>query len=125
MTINVSGMRQHINRLGVLRKRLEGRLMRPQPMMVGSVIRRNTFCRKPGCTPCAQGVGHGPYYYLSWKTEGRTRYLYLGKATAKGIKLGWRYQEYQRGMARLNKINREIIELLWKIAQESMEEQKR
>lgn len=37
----------------------------------GSVIERYKRCGKPGCK-CAQGVGHGPKYYLSVSQPGRT-----------------------------------------------------
>lgn len=121
MPRDVSRLRQRISYLKIARDRLENRLMRPRPMRVGSVIRRPAFCRKKGCRKCTEGVGHGPYYYLSWKEKGKTRLVYLEGARARVIELGRNYQGFQRGIARLGKIHKEIIELLWEIAEEKIE----
>ena len=32
-----------------------------------------TRCNKPGCRRCAEGPGHGPYWYAFWWEGGRTR----------------------------------------------------
>jgi hypothetical protein len=45
----------------------------------------------------------------------------LGKATNPGVEPARNYQEFQRGMAQLGKIHREIIGLLWKIGETKME----
>jgi predicted ATPase/DNA-binding SARP family transcriptional activator len=36
-------------------------------------------CNKPACRRCADGPGHGPYWYAFWWEGGRTRSRYLGK----------------------------------------------
>ncbi len=36
-------------------------------------------CGKAGCTTCATGPGHGPYWYAYWSERGRKRKQYLGK----------------------------------------------
>nr|BAL52693.1 hypothetical conserved protein [uncultured prokaryote] len=35
-------------------------------------------CGKKGCS-CAQGQGHGPYWYAYWKEGGTLKKQYLGK----------------------------------------------
>jgi hypothetical protein len=45
----------------------------------------------------------------------------LGKATTPEVERAWRYQEFQRGMARLGKMHREVIDLLWRIGEAQME----
>lgn len=35
-------------------------------------------CGKQGCS-CAQGKGHGPYWYAYWKEHGKLKKRYLGK----------------------------------------------
>lgn len=37
------------------------------------------FCGKEGCSKCAQGIGHGPYYYAYWRENGKTKSKYIGK----------------------------------------------
>lgn len=36
-------------------------------------------CGKKRCTKCAQGKGHGPYYYLYGYRHGRRSKVYLGQ----------------------------------------------
>jgi len=38
-----------------------------------------TRCHKAACRRCANGPGHGPYWYAFWSEKGRTRARYLGK----------------------------------------------
>ena len=120
----VSRWRQRISQLRKIRGLLENRLMKPKAMRVGSVVKQYMFCGKPSCA-CHQDPQkkHGPYYYLSSKVGGKSRYKYLGKATSPGVERARHYQEFQRGMARLGKIHREIIGLLWKIGEEKMEKE--
>jgi len=96
--------------------------MKPKVMRVGSVVKQYMFCGKPSCS-CHQDLEkkHGPYYYLSYKVGGKSRYKYLGKATSPAVEWARNYQGFQRGMARLGKIHREIIDLLWKIGEGKME----
>ncbi|HVA89243.1 MAG TPA: BTAD domain-containing putative transcriptional regulator, partial [Chloroflexota bacterium] len=41
--------------------------------------RKYTRCHKPTCRRCAEGPGHGPYWYAFWWEDGRTHSRYLGK----------------------------------------------
>jgi len=118
----ISRWRQQISRLRRIRGLLENRLMKPKGMRVGSVVKQYMFCGKPSCA-CHQDPQkkHGPYYYLSYKEGGKSRCKYLGKATSPEVERARSYQEFQRGMARLGKIHREVIGLLWKIGEGKME----
>jgi hypothetical protein len=95
--------------------------MRPKPMRIGSVVKQYMFCGKPSCA-CHRDPQkkHGPYYYLSYKEKGQSRYKYLGKATSPEVERARNYQVFQRGMAELGKIHREVIELLWEIGETQM-----
>jgi len=119
----VSRWRQRIDQIGKMRGRLEHQLMRPKFMRVGSVVKQYMFCGKPSCA-CHRDPRkkHGPYYYLSYKEQGQSRYKYLGKATSPEVERARNYQVFQRGMAQLGKMHREIIELLWKIGETKMKE---
>jgi tetratricopeptide (TPR) repeat protein len=50
-------------------------------MMNGKVTYRQhvSFCGKPGCRKCREGVGHGPYWYAYQTVDGRTVRTYIGK----------------------------------------------
>ena len=119
----VSRWRQRISQLRQIRGRLEDQLMRPKRMRVGSVVRQYMFCGKASCA-CHRDSKkkHGPYYYLSYKEGGKSRYKYLGKATSPAVEWARNYQGFQRGVAQLGKIHREIIGLLWEIGEARMGE---
>ena len=117
----VSRWRQRIDQLSKIRRRLESQLMRPRSMRIGSVVKQYMFCGKAtcGCHRDPQKK-HGPYYYLSYKEGGRSQYKYLGKAEGPGVEQARNYQVFQRGMAQLGRMHREIIDLLWKIGESKM-----
>jgi len=117
----VSRWRQWISQLRRIRGLLENRLMKAKDMRVGSVVKQYMFCGKASCA-CHQDPKrkHGPYYYLSYKEGGHSRYKYLGKATSPEVERARNYQVFQRGVAQLGKIHREIIGLLWKIGETKM-----
>jgi hypothetical protein len=97
--------------------------MRPKSVRIGSVVKQYMFCGKASCA-CHRDPHkkHGPYYYVSYKEEGQSRYKYLGKAASLEVEWTRNYQVFQRGMAQLGKIYREIIDLLWKIGETKMKE---
>ena len=76
----ISRWRQRISQLCKIRGRLEGQLMRPRSMRVGSVVKQYMFCGKASCA-CHRDPQkkHGPYYYLSYKEKGQSRYKYFGE----------------------------------------------
>jgi hypothetical protein len=97
--------------------------MRPKPMRIGSVVKQYMFGGKASCA-CHRDPQkkHGPYYYLSYKEGGQSRYKYLGKARSEAVERARNYQVFQRGMAQLGRMHREIIDLLWKIGETKMKE---
>src|SRR5436305_9174560 len=38
-----------------------------------------SFCGKPRCRKCREGIGHGPYWYAYTTIAGQTRRTYVGK----------------------------------------------
>ena len=119
----ISRWRQRISQLRKIRGLLENRLMKPKGMRVGSVVKQYMFCGKASCA-CHRDSQkkHGPYYYLSYKEKGQSRYKYLGKATSEAVERARNYQVFQRGMAQLGRMHRELIDLLWKIGETKMKE---
>jgi hypothetical protein len=119
----VSRWRQRVSQLRRIRGQLEDRVMRPRSMRVGFVVKQYMFCGKASCA-CHRDPTkkHVPYYYLSYKEGGQSRYKYLGKATSWEVEKARNYQVFQRRMAQLGKVHREIIELLWRIGEAKIEE---
>ena len=102
-------------RIKILKK-----VLHPQCMIAGGLIKRWTKCGKPYCR-CQRGELHGPYYYLSRLEQGKPRTLYLGQGGRPAVRFLQRYQVFQRSVARLNAINREIVKLLWALAADKIE----
>jgi len=102
----ISRWHQRVSQLGKIRGRLGGQLMRSKPMKVGSVVKQYIFCGKASCA-CHRDPKkkHGPYYYLSYKEKGRSRYKYLGKATSSAVERARNYQVFQRGMVQLGRMH--------------------
>jgi hypothetical protein len=96
----ISRRRQRIRQLRKVRGLLENRLVKPKGMRVGSVVKQYLFCGKPSCA-CHRDPQkkHGPYYYLSYKEGGKSRYKYLGKATSPEVERARNYQGFQRGLS--------------------------
>src|SRR5215469_6000024 len=44
-----------------------------------------SFCGKPRCRKCQQGIGHGPYWYSYQVISGRTVRKYIGKNLPTGV----------------------------------------
>ncbi len=92
-------------------------------MRIGSVVKQYMFCGKASCG-CHRDPKkkHGPYYYLSYKEGGRSRYKYLGRGATPVVERARNYQLFQRGIAQLGRMHRELIDLLWKIGETKMKE---
>lgn len=48
---------------------------------------QHSFCSKPGCRKCRDGVGHGPYWYAYQVIQGRTVRTYIGKTLPDGVQV--------------------------------------
>lgn len=40
---------------------------------------QTSYCGKPHCRKCREGIGHGPYWYAYQRVNGRTTRTYIGK----------------------------------------------
>src|SRR5579875_2849673 len=47
--------------------------------IVAQYTREYRRCGKPNCRRCTEGPGHGPYWYASWREDGRLKTRYVGK----------------------------------------------
>jgi len=91
---------------------LVGRLLRQREHLQGSLFPRYGLCGKANCL-CRTGRRHGPYYVLSSRSAGRSTFAYLeGDDLARARALLARHREFRRGLARLRRINGELVGLL-------------
>ena len=84
-------------------------LLRQREQLQGSLFPRYGLCGKPTCV-CRTGRRHGPYYVLSSRSAGRGAFAYLdADEVARARDLLGRHREFRRGLARLRKINAELV----------------
>jgi predicted ATPase/DNA-binding SARP family transcriptional activator len=48
---------------------------------------QHSFCSKPSCRKCRDGIGHGPYWYAYQVIGGRTVRTYIGKTLPDGVQV--------------------------------------
>jgi hypothetical protein len=87
-------------------------LLQQRDQLQGSLFPRYGTCGKATCV-CRTGRRHGPYYVLSSRTAGRGAFAYLdADEVARARDLLARHRQFRRGMARLRRINAEVVALL-------------
>jgi hypothetical protein len=87
-------------------------LLQQREQLQGSLFPRYGVCGKPTCV-CRTGRRHGPYYVLSTRSAGRGTFAYLDAAEVGPARdLLRRHREFRRGMARLRKLNADLVALL-------------
>lgn len=87
-------------------------LLRQREQLQGSLFPRYGLCGKANCV-CRTGRRHGPYYVLSSRSAGRGAFAYLDpEEVARARDLLARHREFRRGLARLRKINADLVSLL-------------
>ena len=80
-------------------------------MLQGSLVEKYVRCGKDNCR-CANGTGHGPVYYLSFKEKGRTRLIYIRQDEVDKVRKQIRkFKQYKKIGGEISRINREILKL--------------
>jgi hypothetical protein len=99
--------RQKVRGLDKERSALVAAALRPASMTGGSVYQMARKCGNPRCR-CAHGEPHLSWY-LSERKGGRTRLTYVGARVPRDLaERSRRYQEYQRRLARIRAVDREV-----------------
>ena len=108
-------IRKKIKDLGKARFKIEMELIGEfsrKKMLKGSVVKKYKACGKGGCK-CTKGELHGPFYYLTYKQEKKTKMVFLRqKIWESAIKLNDNYRTFRIKRAEISKINREILKLI-------------
>jgi hypothetical protein len=104
-------LRQRVRDLDHRRRQLIEDALRPLPMVVGYLFQMRRRCGHPGCR-CAKGKLHASWY-LSRRVAGKSKLSYLGRIIPEwlGPRVR-RYRDFQRSLASIRKIDREISVLL-------------
>ncbi|MFQ6094012.1 MAG: DUF6788 family protein [bacterium] len=118
--VDASKLRQRVHQLDARRRGLLDRVLRPGPMVVGSLYQMRRRCGKPGCK-CVRGQLHASWY-LSRAEGGRTKLTYIGKIVPDHLgRRVRRYQEHQKVLAEIRKIDAEISGHLNRLRDQALE----
>lgn len=119
---NISKLRQYASILMRERKKLEEKVLHGKPHMEGSLIERFTRCGKLGCR-CMEGRPHGPFWYLSRRIEGKTRYTWISIDKAKEVKaLTDSNKEIREARAKIRKITERLDSIFDQIVENQLVE---
>lgn len=120
----LSRIRQEIYQLSKARETHLKRLLRPKPMIIGSLYEVYKTCSKPNCC-CKKGQKHGPFFALSISIEAKRTVKMVKKKDLMVVReKAMAYQAFQQGLAKIRKTNRQIDMLLEQIKQQFLEEYK-
>src|SRR5262245_40904760 len=108
-----------MTRAAALRKRVQAylaeqrelvrTLLKLRAQLTGSVFARYGECGKAGCA-CQAGDKHGPYYVLSSRSAGQGAFVYLNGERVDEVRdLVQQSRAFRQGMARLRKLNQELV----------------
>lgn len=118
---HISRLRQKVIRARKLRGEEIDKLLHPKPMVIGSFYEVYKTCSKPNCA-CKKGKRHGPFPALSISIGGKRSLKMVRKEDISIIREKARaYQSFQRGLARVRRLNKEIDLLLEEIKKEFLE----
>ncbi len=121
---NLSRIRQKILQLRELRRNHIEKLLRPKPMIIGSLYEVYKTCTKPNCC-CRKGKKHGPFPALSISIAAKRSVKMVRKEDLPLVRQkAQAYQSFQQELAKIRKINKEIDALLEEIKKEFLEEYK-
>ena len=112
--MDISKVRKKIKDSSLDRFKIEMNMLRVlsrKKMLSGSVVKKYKACGKAGCK-CTRGELHGPFYYLSFKKEGKTKMIFIRRYLwERAIKLNNNYRKWRKSRADISKINRKILTL--------------
>lgn len=116
--MEISNLRKNIYFLEIQRKKIVEYLLSPRDMTSGSIYTVYKKCGNKNCR-CAKGKLHGPFKYLSKKEGGKTKLTFVRRADEDDTeRMALSYRKYTSFMARLNKIDKKIYEILKKIKED-------
>ena len=111
-TLNPETIRKRVRTRLREQRTLVERLLKRRELLAGSVFMRWGVCGKKGCI-CQSGQKHGPYYVLSRRSGGRGGFTYLDRAQmGRARSLVKAHREYRADLARLRKVNEQLVLLL-------------
>ena len=110
----INKIRQQVRALIKERGKLEKENLGIGDIIKGTVIEHYKECGSD-CA-CREGKLHGPYWYLSYKEDNKSRLRYIDKKGLSKIKrLAGNYKKFQSNLTLISRMNKEIISLMGRI----------
>lgn len=120
--MDISKIRKTIRDLSLQKFKAKVELLRNysrKKLLYGSVVKKYKACNKGGCK-CTKGLLHDPFYYLTYKQDGKTRMIFIKKNIWEtAIKLNNSYRQFRKLRADITKINKKILSLFDEIEKAS------
>lgn len=120
--MDASKTRKKIRDLSLKRFKAEMELigdLSRKKLLYGSVVKKYKACNKGGCK-CTKGLLHGPFYYLTYKEDTKTKMIFIKKNLWEAsIKLNDNYRKVRKLRAEISKTNKEILALLDEIERQN------
>ncbi|MCL5070430.1 MAG: hypothetical protein M1308_05985 [Actinobacteria bacterium] len=120
--MDISKTRKTIRDLGLERFKAEMEMLKDlsrKKMLYGSIVKKYKACGKGGCK-CTRGDLHGPFYYLTFKEDKKTKMIFLRKHIwERALKLNNNYKKWRKMRADISKINGKILALLDEIERQN------
>lgn len=113
--MDISKIKKKIYFLEQQRQKKLTYLLNPKDMIAGSIYETYKKCGNKNCR-CAKGDLHGPFFYLSRKTGGKTKLTFVRRADEDSIEeKAKNYRKYTKAVADLGKLNMKIYDNIKKI----------
>jgi len=91
------------------RGRLTRQLTQVEEMLSGTLVKKYLRCGKANCK-CQKGRGHGPKYYISDKSEGLTRMLYVPQQMLTDVRRQLRlFRKFKKLGREISETNRKLL----------------
>jgi hypothetical protein len=114
-----SKLRQRLLRLDKERRNLISEVLRPLPMIIGSLYEIRRRCGRPRCR-CTRGELHASWD-LSRRLGERTKLSYIGRLIPDWVQEQViRYQRYQKTLSLIRKIDAEVSDGLKRLRDEKL-----
>ena len=120
----ISRIRQRIYYLLKEKSAIVWNLPEPKAMILGSFYKVYRTCSHANCC-CKRGKKHGPFWALSMSIDGKRSLKMVKKGDVDEVReKAFAYKDFQKGLAKIHKLNKELDGLLEKMKESFMEEYK-
>jgi len=120
----LSRIRQRVYHLQKEKGAIVWNLLNSKPMILGSFYKVYRTCGHANCC-CKRGKKHGPFWALSKSLKGKRSLKMVKQKDIEAVReKALSYKNFQKGLAKIHKLNNELDNFLEKVKQSYLEEYK-